>query len=142
MHKFDDLFELYNEFEEELSNENEYPMAVFWNSYLDMVQILRDFAKSIKNGDWDLHMFASEKMLHWYHSYDHYNYARHFSYYWASQQALAGKHSSIFTRFKEGDFSIRRSKGKFNKVSPDKVIEQTINKDQKGPSNLIIFWIM
>ena len=29
----------------------EYPMAAFWNSYLDIIQTLRDFIKSIKNGD-------------------------------------------------------------------------------------------
>ena len=126
---------MHDEFEEVISDENDYPMAVFWNSYLSMVQTLRDFAKSIKNGDWDLHMYASEKMLHWFHSYDHYNYARHFSYYWASQQVLAEQHPDIFQQFKDGGFSIRRSNGKFNKVSPDQVIEQTINRDQKGPGN-------
>ena len=45
------------------------------------------FIKSTKNGDWDLHMYTSEKMLYWFPAYDNYNYARHFLYYWASQQA-------------------------------------------------------
>lgn len=129
----EELFTLYDKFETTLLGQDEYPMAIFWNSYLNMVQILRDFSKSIKNGDWDLHMYASEKMLHWFNAYDHYNYARHFSYYWASQQVLAETHPGIFNQFKEGNFSIRRSNGKFNKISPDQVIEQTINRDQKGP---------
>ena len=60
-------------------------MAVFWNSYLEMVQTLRDFMKSIKTGDWDLHMYDSEKMLNWFHTYGNYNYAHHFFYYWGSQ---------------------------------------------------------
>ena len=77
-------------------------MAAFWNLYLDMIQTLRDFIKSIKNGDWDLHMYATEKMLYWCHAYDNYNYARHFSYYWASQQAL--HNPAIYEEFKEGDF--------------------------------------
>ena len=126
------LLELYDEFEQLFSNTGEYPMAAFWNSYLDMIQTLRDFIKSIKNGDWDLHMYASEKMLYWFHAYDNYNYARHFSYYWASQQALPEHHPAIYEDFK-GGFSVRRTIGKFNKVSPDQVIKQTINKDQKGP---------
>ena len=127
------LLELYDEFEQLFSNTGEYPMAAFWNSYLDMIQTLRDFIKSIKNGDWDLHMYASEKMLYWFHAYDNYTYARHFSYYWASQQALPEHHPAIYEEFKEGSFSVRRTIGKFNKVSPDQVIKQTINKDQKGP---------
>ena len=48
-------------------------MGEFWNSYLGMIQTLRDFIKSVKNGDWDLHMYASEKMLYWFHAYDKYN---------------------------------------------------------------------
>ena len=39
-------------------------MAVSWNSYLSIIQTLRDYVKSIKTGDWDLDIFASEKMLH------------------------------------------------------------------------------
>ena len=70
-------------------------------------------------------MYASEKMLYWFHTYDNYNYTRHFSYYWASQQTLPEE-------FKEGGFPVWRTIGKFNKVSPDQVIEQNINKDQKG----------
>lgn len=81
--RLQDLIILYEEFEVSISDQEKYPMPVFWTSYLNMVQTLRDFVKSIKIGDWDLHMNSSEKMLHWYHAYDHYNYARHFSYYWA-----------------------------------------------------------
>ena len=95
-----------------------------------MVQTLRDFVKSIETSDWDLYMYASEKMLHWFHAYNNYNYARHF-YYWALQQALAQDHPGIFQHFKEGGFSIRRTAVKFNKVSPDQAIEQFINKDKK-----------
>ena len=133
-----DLFNLYEEFESTISDQERFPMAAFWDSYLRMVQTLRDFVKSIKVGDWDLHMHSSEEMIHWYHAYDHYNYARHFSYYWASQQALDVQHPNIFSSFKDGGFSTRRSEGKFNKVSPDQVIEQTINKDQKGSGNLFL----
>ena len=99
-----------------------------------MVQTLRAI-KSIKTGDCDLHMYASEKMLCWFHAYDNYNYARHFSY-WASQQTLGQNHPSIFQYFKEGEFSIRRTARKFSKVSPDQAIEQSINKDKKSRGNL------
>ena len=109
-------------------DETIYPKAVFWNSYLGMVQTLRDFAKSITNGDWDLNMHTSEKMLYWFHAYDHYNYSQHFSYYWPSQQVLAETHPGIFQQFKDGNFSVRRKHGRFNKISPEQLIEQTINK--------------
>ena len=62
-------------------------------------------------------MYASEKVLYWFHAYDNYNYARHFSYYWASHQALPEHYPAIYEEFK-GGFSVRRTVGKFNKVSP------------------------
>ena len=71
-------------------------------------------------------------MLYWFHAYDNYNYTRHFSYYWPSQLALPKRHPAIYEEFKEGRFSVRHTIGKFNKVRPDQVIEQTINKDKKG----------
>ena len=126
-----DLFNLYEEFQDEFSDKKRFPMALFWNSYLLTFQTLRDYAKSIKTGDWDLHMFASEKMLHWFHTHKHFNYARHFSYYWSTQQVLPIKHPGIYQSFKNGYFCNRRSEGTFSKVSPDQLIVQTINKDQK-----------
>ena len=136
---FQDLFTLYEEFEEEFFDEKRFLMAVFWNPYLSMIQTLRDYGKSIKTGDWDLHVFDSEKMLHWFHAYDHFNCACHFSYYWSTQQVLSVKRPGIYHNFKNGYLSTRHSKGnkgKFNKVSPDQIIQQTINKDQKGPSKM------
>ena len=54
-----------------------------------MVQILRDFLKSIIEGDWDLHMYASEKMLHWFYACDNYNYAHQPAYYWHHSKLFA-----------------------------------------------------
>ena len=61
--RFKELFECYSEFEDDLSNPETYPMAVFWNSYPEMVQTRRYFIKSIKTGDWDVHMYASDALL-------------------------------------------------------------------------------
>ena len=76
-------------------------------------------------------MYALKKMLHWFHTYNNYNYARHFSYCRVSQQAFAQDHPNIFQHFKEGEFSIWRTTGNFNKVSLDQAIKQSINKDKK-----------
>ena len=89
--EFRPLLELFEEFEQLFPNSEEY-------------QTLSDFFKSIKNGDWNLHMCTSEKMLHWFHVYDNYNYARHFSYYWASQQTLPEHHPTVYEEFKAGGF--------------------------------------
>ena len=76
--EFRQLLELYDEFEQLFFKPRGVSNGSILELYLDMIQTLWDFIKSIKNGDWDLHMYASEKMLYWFHAHDNYNYARHF----------------------------------------------------------------
>ena len=111
-------------------------MSSFWQSYIEVIQILFDYLRSIWLGDSDLHQKVSELMLPWFHAYDGQNYARHFAYCWASRQQLPNTHPRLYTEFQQGKFSVGRSAGRFNKV-PDQVIEQTISKDQKGSGGII-----
>ena len=124
------------EFDVKIRNGELGPMAEFWQSFIDMVQVLLDFIKATRNGDWDLHLQTTERMLVWMHAYDRTNYSRHFTYYWASQQKLHTRFPSIYQEFQMGNFSTRRTPGKFNMLPPDQVIEQTINRDQKGTGGI------
>lgn len=131
--KADATLKLFEEYESFITDAESYPMASFWQSYLEMFELLLQFEKSIKSGNWQLHLDSCGKLLTWFHAYDHHNYARHFSYYWATQQVLAEKHPQLYEEFANGNFAVNRTPGTFNRISPDQVIEQTINKDQKGP---------
>ena len=57
------LFDTYDEFEIKIRNGDFGPKTMFWQSYLDMVQILLDFVKSIRLPDWNLHLQSTERML-------------------------------------------------------------------------------
>ena len=133
------LFSLWEKYEEVIRQNKLGPMAVFWQSFLDMVETMLDYIKSIRVGDLELHLQAMERMLKWYHAYDHTNYARHFTYCWATQQSLEERHPTIYQEFRNGNFSVKRTAGKFNMLPPDQVIEQTVNKEQKGPGGIIGF---
>ena len=137
--KIDPLFDLWVQYENDLQSDKIGPMSEFWNSFLTMVDIMLDYIKSIRLADWNLHLQSMERMLKWFHAYDHTNYARHFTYCWADQQNLSEKHPMIYEEFINGNFSVQRTKGKFNMLPPDQVIEQTINKEQKGPGGIIGF---
>ena len=78
--KVEDLFNLFEEFEMQIKDGTFGPMEVMWQSYLDIAQIVLDFTKSNRSGDWDLHLQSSEKMLAWFHAYHRHNYARNFTY--------------------------------------------------------------
>lgn len=103
----------------------------------EIVQILRDFIKSIRTGNWSLHLQSSQRMLSWFLAYDRINYARHFTYCWTMQTKLPDKHSRVHQRFLCGLFSTKRATGNFNMLPPDQVIEQTINREQKGSGGII-----
>ena len=57
-------------YEDSLLNGSLGPIASVWSSFLQMVQILFDFARSIKLGDWKLHLQSTENMLPWMFGYD------------------------------------------------------------------------
>ena len=61
--KFIDVFRLLEEFEEVLADKQSNPMSAYWLSFLELVQILLDFVKSIRQGNWDLHLNAAERMI-------------------------------------------------------------------------------
>ena len=79
-----ELLNLMCEYDQYLRNGSG-PVNKFWQQYIDMVEILFDLCKSVRDGNWNLHIAASERMLKWFFAYDRTNYARYFTFYWASQ---------------------------------------------------------
>ena len=110
----------YETFEEKFVCSELGPMSFLWNSFNEMVQLLLDFIKSTRTGDWPLYMQASERMLKWFFAYDRPNYLRHFTYYWATQQKIKETHPKIYDQFMLGNFSVKRRDGSFNKLPRDK----------------------
>ena len=79
MDSVENLAMLFTEYEEKIRNREFGPMAEFWQSFLDMVQILLDFIRAVRTGDWDLHLQTCQRMLVWTHAYDRVNYSRYFT---------------------------------------------------------------
>ena len=98
-----------------------------------------DYTKSSQSGNWELHLHSMERMLERFHKYDHTNYARHFTYCWATQKSLQEQYPLIYDKFQKGNFTVKQSQGKFNCLSPDQVIKQAVNNEQKGPGYIIGF---
>ena len=56
-------------------------MMEFWQSHLDIVDLLLCFVRATLEGDWKLHLTCIQNTIPWFHAYDHYNYARYSSLY-------------------------------------------------------------
>ena len=48
------------------------PMMEFWQSYLDIVDLLLCFVRATREGDWKLHSTCIQNKIHRFHAYDHY----------------------------------------------------------------------
>ena len=96
----DEFFEILNRHESTLKDVNvSGPTAVFWFSFIEMINILFAFLRSVKLGIWDLHMKATHKMLPWFFAYDRPNYSRFLTLYWADMMQLPETHEEIHKQF-------------------------------------------
>ena len=99
------------------------PLSALWVSFLDMVEILLNLIRSFREGDWHLHLQAVRAMLPWCFAYDHVNYARYASFYYAQMSVLAETHPDVYNHFLNGGFAVQRGAiNPFGKQPVDQVI--------------------
>ena len=75
------------EYQDELRNTRG-PLASFWMSYLDLVEILLALIRASREGNWVLHLHGIRSMIPWCFAYDKQNYARYLSIYHAKMTKL------------------------------------------------------
>ena len=96
-----EIFDLYEEFEETLRSVNiSGATTVLWFSFMEMMNVLFAFLRSVKIGNWELHLQATRDMLPWFFGYDHQNYSRYLTYYWVQMSKLPETHPSIHNEFR------------------------------------------
>lgn len=115
------------------------PLFIFWDDYLDMLDILMNFIRAERTGNWDLHKSALASMLPYYFAYDRQNYARYATQYLASMESLSTVAPEVNDLFQKGEFVVARSRRKFAQISVDQSLEQTINRDTKTSGGIVGF---
>ena len=81
-----------------------------------MVEILLNFTRANRDGDWNLHLQAFTAMLPYFITYDHVNYARWGTVYISEMNQLP---EEVKKEFEAGNFVVKRSQSKFKQVDPD-----------------------
>ena len=64
-----------------------------------MMEILFAFIRSLRIGDWELHLASTKNMLPCFFAYDRQNYARYLSLYLAEMIKLRDTHPCIHEQF-------------------------------------------
>ena len=73
--RFSEFTVLYDNYLDYLHGSNG-KLSSFWMSYIYMVEILLNFLRESREGDWELHQTAIRKMIPWCFAYENLNYAR------------------------------------------------------------------
>ena len=129
------IFNLYKEY----CKEDNGPLKVFWNSYLEMVEVLMKVVRATRQENWDLHLECIKEMLPWL-AYDHTNYARYLPVYLAHIMLLPETHPEAHTLLVNGDFGVQRATSHgFSQMPVDQTIEQTPNRSTKTKGGTVGF---
>lgn len=113
--------------------------ATLWIQYFYLVHILRQFIYAERVGNWYLHLECMEKMITFFHSTGHFQYAKSAHLYLQDMYQLE-KHMrpEEFQKFcNEGYFTIKRSSKFWCDTRSDMTIEQTLMRSMKTSGGLI-----
>ena len=99
------IFDLYKEY----CKEDNGPLKLFWNSYLEMVEVLFNFVLATREGNWDLHPECIKEMLPWFFAYDHKSYAPYLPAYLNQIMVLPETHPEAHALLLNDDFGVQRA---------------------------------
>ena len=95
---------------------NDNPNFRFWWGYMQMVHILLLFSRAQRDGIWDLHLQAFQRMLPYSMRYNNVNCARWGTIYLDEMHQLP---QEVQRNFESGNFVVKRPPQQFNQIDPD-----------------------
>ena len=112
---------------------------LYWKSVIDLQITILLYIRSIREGNFKLHVEVLYKLLNWYFIFDHYNYARWLTIHWFDLNALETTFPDVYNFFLQGHFSFQKSHRDFSKMGLDQIHEQNnkLIKGSGGASDLL-----
>ncbi len=96
--------------------------ARLWMQYLEMVDILRNFLKAERTGNWNLHLQAVYDMLPYFAASGHRLYAKSAYVYLQMMTALPETHPDVQKKFEDGYHVVSRRDRYWAGLSTDLII--------------------
>lgn len=134
--KMDTLEEAFEAFNEAGAHK---PNFKFAQQYLNMIELLLQFQRAEREGNWNLHLSTCARMIPYMFACDHVNYSRWLTEYVTNMLQLPQLAPDIYNYFMQGHHSLSRTGNPFSKVSSDMLLEQSINCDAKSKGGIIGF---
>ena len=128
-----DLFARMRDFDE---LHKDIPMFVFLKNYMHMVFIMLALVRSVRTGDWKLHLESLTVFTKYFFVHDKRNYARLIPLYLSEMQMLKETSSDIQNEFDEGISDVNKNEASFCGIGADHALEH-INRSMKVSGGLI-----
>ena len=109
----------------------------FWEEYAAMVELLLQFIKAERTGNWKLHLDTVAAMTPYFFVTDRHNYARWLPVYLADMNQMEIKHPTVYREFMSGNHNVSWASNPFSQVSTDMALEQSINADSKSKGGIV-----
>lgn len=122
--------------EQYIVKHNENRTATLWLQYLEMVNILQEFIKAERTGDWNQHLQSIRNMLPYFAAAGHNLYLKSAYLYLQNMQRLGDDHPDIERAFQAGKHTVRRKDKYWAGLSTDLVIEQALMRSIKSNGGL------
>ena len=106
--------------------------AKLFTPYIRLVNLLKNFIRAERSGDWDLHLQCVRNMLPYFHATGHHLYAKSTHLYLQDMENLAQEDYDLMSR----NFTIRRTKKFWSGVWSDMTIEQTLMRSMHAAGGL------
>ena len=103
---------------------------------MNMVDILRQYIRAERTGNWALHLECISKMLPYLAASGHNHYTKSAWVYIQRMSQLEEQHPDIYQQFQEGLHVVRRSDRLWSGLSTDLVIEQVLMRSMKTSGGL------
>ena len=101
----------------------------YWMGYFEILHLYHEFSKGIRTGDLDFYIHCLPKITNYLFAFNHHNYVRWLVLFHGNLLKLKIIHPEVHKKFKNGCFSLKRTKKPFSRLPVDLTLEQTINAD-------------
>lgn len=123
-----------SKFDEENKNN---PMFVVFRQYMRMVMEMLLFLRSVRTGNWKLHIKALELFTKYFFAHDRINYARMMPVYLAEMASLEKSDPEVYREFLDGNWVVNKNANvPFCAVGADTGLEH-INRSMKVTGGLV-----
>ena len=112
------------------------PPFKFWSIILKLELETMDYVRSLREGDFMLHIDALTNIIPWCFALVHTNYARWIPVHLRDMVALEDKHPDVFAEFMAGNFTVKKTTHAFAALAIDQAHEQN-NASVKGDGGAV-----